>query len=145
MRTLFPVYFLFEERTRLEGEDLAGGNGERFAGLGISPCPVALLLDDKLAEAGEFYFFTGGQRFLYDVQYGLHNLFGFFSLKVAVGSNVFYQFFFCHRKDFYHKRQGKGKRETSEGPLLTTGLPEDALKLYFFLAAGFFFFACTAS
>jgi hypothetical protein len=29
--------------------------------------------------------------------------------------------------------------------LLTTGLPEDVVKLYFFLAAGFFFFACTAS
>jgi len=50
--TSVPVYFLFEEDTWLEGENLAGSNGERFAGLRITPGPVLLLVDNELAEAG---------------------------------------------------------------------------------------------
>lgn len=141
---LLPVDFLLEESARFEGENLAGGDGEGFAGLGIAPRAVAFLLHDELAEAGEFDFLTGGQRFLDDVQDGRHDRFGFFSLEVAICSNVFYQVLFCHGMDFYHKTAGKGKRETLKGPHSATGLPEAVSKIYFFFAA-FFFFGCTAS
>lgn len=123
-KALLSVDFLPEEGTWFEGENFSGCDGKRFAGLRIAPGPVALLLHDEFAEAGKLDFLTGCQGFLDNVQDGLHNCFSFFSLEVAVGANVFYQVFFCHGKDFYHISHGKGKRESPEGPLYGSNLPE---------------------
>ncbi len=136
---LLPVDFLSEEGTRFEGENFAGNNGERLAGLRISPGPVAFLLNNKLAEAGKFDFLAGSQGFLDDGQNGLNDPFSFFSLKVAVDSNIFYQVFFGHRMDFYHKSHGNGKKESPEGSLHNANPPVVRMSCYFFLA-GFFFF-----
>lgn len=141
---LLAVDFLTQESARFEGENLAGGNGKWFAGLGIAAGTVTLLLNTELAETGEFNFLTRSQGFFNDVQNGLNDLLGFFSLEVAVCSNVFYQVFFCHGKDFYHTSNGNSKRESPEGPLYGSNLPEQIVFNYFFLAA-FFFFSCTAS
>lgn len=141
---LLAVDFLAQESAWFEGKDLAGGNGERFTGLGIAPGTVTFLLNNELAETGKFNFLTRSQGFFDDVQNGLNDLFGFFSLEVAVCSNVFYQVFFCHGKDFYHISLANSKRESPEGPLYGSNLPELIVKSYFFFA-GFFFFSCTAS
>lgn len=101
--TLLPVDFLLEKDARLEGEDLAGGDGEGFPGLGVAAEPIMLLVDDELAEAGDFNLLPGGQGFLYDVQKVLHDFFGLFSLEVAVGTDVFDKVFFGHGRDSYHE------------------------------------------
>jgi hypothetical protein len=43
---------LAKQGARLEGQDLAGGDGYRLAGLGIPPLAAILLVDDKTPEAG---------------------------------------------------------------------------------------------
>lgn len=96
--TSIPVDVLLEQRARLEGKDLACGNGEGFAGLGITSSPVVLLLNDKLAEAGNFDFLAGSQGLLDDIKNGLHDLFRFFFQEITLLLNVVYQVFFCHGK-----------------------------------------------
>ncbi len=83
-KTSFLAEFLLEKGTWLEGVDLAGGYDERFAGLGIAPYPIVLLVDDELAEAGKLDFLTSSKSLLDDIQNGLHYLFRFFSREITV-------------------------------------------------------------
>jgi hypothetical protein len=87
---------LLKENARLEGEDLAGGNGEGFPGLGVTAEPVVFLVDNELAEAGDLDFLSGCKGILHNIKEGIHNLLGLFSLEVAVGTDVFDKVFFGH-------------------------------------------------
>ncbi len=89
MRTSVPVYFLLEKDAWFECEELAGGNSEGFTGLGIAPVPVVLLVDNELAESGDLDLFPSDKGLLHDVQDGLHDLLGLFSLEVAGESDIF--------------------------------------------------------
>lgn len=103
--TSLPVQLLLKENARLEGKNLTGGDCEGFAGLGVAPRSVVFLVDDELAEAGYLDFFTGSKGILQDVQYGLHDLLGFFSLDVTGGTDVFDKVFFGHSRGLSTRKQ----------------------------------------
>ena len=113
---LLPADLLFENGTRLEGENLAGGDGEGVTGLGVATDPVVLLVDDELAESCYLDFLTGGKSILDDVQDGLHHLLGFFPLEPADVTNFFDEVFFGHGRNFYHEWMDYGKGEWRQYP-----------------------------
>jgi len=49
---LLPAELLLENDARLEGEELAGGDGEWFAALGVATLSVVLLVDNKIYRRG---------------------------------------------------------------------------------------------
>ena len=103
VKTLLPVEFLLEDDTRLEGENLAGGDGEGFTGLRVATGTIVLLIDDELAETGDLDVLAGGKRFLDDVQDGLHHTLGLFPLEITDVANFFDNVSFGHGRDFYHE------------------------------------------
>jgi len=107
LRKSTPVDFLLENRTRLEGEDLPGGDSDGFASLGIAAFPVLLLVHDEFAETGNLNLFSGRQSFLDDLQDGFYEFFGFFPRNNTTGTDVFDEFFFGHGKNFYHENTRK--------------------------------------
>lgn len=100
---LLPVQLLLKNDTRLEGENLAGSNGERLSGLGVATGPVVLLVDDELAETGNLDLLAGGKRFLDDFEDGLHHPLGLFPLEIADVTYFFDNVSFGHGRDFYHE------------------------------------------
>src|SRR5665811_594474 len=57
----------------LEGQHPSCRDGDLVAGLGVSPPPGFLLLDDKISKTGNLDLLTRCQVVLNDIEYGLNN------------------------------------------------------------------------